>query len=417
MKRILILAATTGYQTRVFEEAARRLGLEVTLATDRCKTLDDPWGDDAIPVRFHKPADAIPVLASAPGRPDGVVAVGDRPTVVAAMAAAEFGLPYHSVEAVTAARNKYEARQRWRAAGLLVPEYFRVGLDYDPPEAARSAVYPCVLKPLGLSGSRGVIRADNEGEFIEAFDRIRALLETRDIRRLQDEADHFIHVETFIPGREFALEGVVTDGRLHAFAIFDKPDPLDGPYFEETIYVTPSRAPAGAQRAIVETTGRAAHALGLRHGPIHAEMRCNEGGVWMLEVAARPIGGLCSKCLQFEGGASLEEIVLRHALGEDVSEAKLRRSSSGVMMIPIPRNGIYVRVEGTHEAAEVAGIEDVVITAKEGQRLQKLPEGATYLGFIFAAADTPESVERALREAHARLRFEIAATLDVMPPA
>jgi biotin carboxylase len=278
MKRILIVAATTGYQTRVFESAARDMGIKVILATDRCDHLEDPWGDNAVPVRFHKPADALPLLQRME-RPDGVIAVGDRPTVVAAMAADMFGLPYHSVEAVEICRNKFAAHEQFRRGGLPVADYFRVPITNDPTEAARSARYPCVLKPLGLSASRGVIRANDEIEFLEAFERIRALLRTSDIRRLQDEGDGYIQVESFIPGKEFALEGLVTAGNLQVLAIFDKPDPLDGPFFEETIYVTPSREPNAVQEAIIAATRTAIRAAGLTHGPVHAEMRVNEDGV------------------------------------------------------------------------------------------------------------------------------------------
>jgi biotin carboxylase len=316
--------------------------------------------------------------------------------------------------AVQACRSKYEARKLWRTAGLLIPKYFRVPLTSGSAEAARRTPYPCVLKPLGLSASRGVIRANNEIEFIEAFDRIRWILSTPDIRRHYDETDQFIQVEAYIPGSEFAIEGLITAGRLRMLAIFDKPDPLDGPYFEETIYVTPSRQPQSVQKALAGATERAIEALGLRHGPVHAEMRYNDRGVWMLEVAARPIGGLCSRSMRFTGGASLEELLIRHALGEDVSRAEREPRASGVMMIPIPENGNYAGVEGLSEAERVAGVDQVVITAKEGQRLLRLPEGASYLGFIFAAGDTADAVEQSLRQAHACLRFDIAKELKVM---
>jgi biotin carboxylase len=410
-KRILIVAATTGYQTRSFESAAREMDLEVILATDRCHELDNPWGDNAVPIRFEQPHEAPSILSEHP-RPDGVIAVGDRPTVIAAIIAKALGLPYHPVEAVEICRNKHAARERFRAAGLLVPEYFRVPVTFEPAEAARSASYPCVLKPLGLSGSRGVIRADDDTEFVEAFHRIRALLETPDICRLQDETDRYIQIETFIPGVEFAVEGLVTAGELQVLALFDKPDPLDGPFFEESIYVTPSRASQAILDDIVETTRKAVRALGLTHGPVHAEMRHKEKGTWMLEVAARPIGGLCSQCLRLDRGVSLEQLILKHALGENVRGFQRETGASGVMMIPIPENGIYLGVSGTEHASAVTGVDSVIITAKHGQRLRQLPEGASYLGFIFARGDEPQEVESALREAHGKLRFEIARELD-----
>ena len=415
MKRLLIVAATTGYQTRSFENAARGMGLEVVLATDRCHQLEDPWGDKALAVRFEDPEAAVKTLLGH-GRPDAIVAVGDRPTLIAALAAKEFGLPYHSVEAVEVCRNKHAARERFRTAGLPAPDYFRVPITSEAGAIAKSAKYPCVLKPLGLTGSRGVIRADEELQFVSAFQRIRKMLELPDIRRLQDAQDDFIQVETFIPGTEYAVEGLVTDGELQVLAVFDKPDPLDGPFFEETLYVTPSRNTPDALESIVVTTRQAVKALGLTHGPVHAEMRYNDRGVWMLEVAARPIGGLCSQSLRFEDDRSLEHVVIRHALGEDVSNIRREPCASGVMMIPIPDNGIYWGVRGIDEARAVKDIADIAITATEGQRLLKLPEGASYLGFIFARAQTPSSVEQTLRAAHHKLQFEIAKELEVMRP-
>jgi biotin carboxylase len=388
-KRILLFAATTGYQVHSFAEAAERLGCELVLATDRCHVLDDPWGDQAIAARTEDPAGRGPF--------DGVLAVGDDPAVEAAQAAERLGLRFSPPDAVLAAKNKFLSRERFAAAGLLVPGY---RLNAPPLR------YPCVLKPAGLSASRGVIRADNPEQFAAAYARIRKLAGHAD--------DPSIQVEDFIPGREFALEGLVTRGRLQMIALFDKPDPLDGPFFEETIYVTPSRAPAETQRAMVETTQRAIAALGLTDGPIHAEMRMNDRGVWMLEVAARPIGGLCSRVVRFASGETLEEILLRHAAGGDVSEARLAPGGHAVMMIPIPRAGVYRSVEGLERARSVAGIEDVVIAAKEGQMMLPLPEGASYLGFIFARAESPEEAEKAVRESHAGLRFEFATALPVV---
>ena len=411
--RLLIVAATTGYQTRMFAEAAHRLEIEPALATDRCHILEDPWGDRAIPIRFDDVDSSVDAIAqeSLDGPFNGIVAVADRPTAIAARVAARLGISFHSPEAVAACRNKNLARTIFQSAGLLTPHFSRFDGKGDAPRYNR---FPCVLKPLGLSASRGVIRANNRAEFTAAFERIRDLLNRPDIAALQEDQDRYIQVEDFIDGLEFAVEGLVTRGKLQPLAIFDKPDPLDGPYFEETLYVTPSRESAETQRAIVETTESAVRALGLTHGPIHAEMRVNSQGVWMLEVAARPIGGLCARALRFDGGVSLEELIIRHAVGEDVTGAELADAASGVMMIPIPKAGIYEGVEGVDEARAVAGIEDVAITAKQGQRMERLPEGASYLGFIFALGQFPDQVEYALREAHAKLRFEIATVLRIV---
>ncbi|MEP6536758.1 MAG: ATP-grasp domain-containing protein [Bryobacteraceae bacterium] len=405
-KRLLLLAATTGYQTQMFAEAASALGLNVVMATDRCHVLNDPWGDHAVPVRFEQPENAAIELSRLSPPIDALVAIGDRPTTIAALTAQRLGIPYHSIEAVEASRNKFLARERFGAAGLPVPRFVRVPLE----RPSNPIGYPCVLKPLGLSGSRGVVRANSEAEFVEAFARIRAILQNPEILRLAERQDRYIQVEEFVEGREFALEGIVTAGRLQTLAIFDKPDPLDGPYFEETIYVTPSREPD--QQRLIDATQRAITGLGLTHGPIHAEMRLNHAGVWMLEVAARPIGGLCARALRFDGGAvSLEELILRHALGEDVGGLRREGAASGVMMIPIPQSGIYRGVQGVAKAAAIA---EVVITAKEGQHLLRLPEGSSYLGFLFSRRSTPGEVEDDLRRAHAELQFDIARHLAVV---
>jgi len=402
--RLLLFASTTGYQIRVFADAARRMAIDLTLATDRCHVMEDPWGDRALAVKFDHLAESVESLRGT--HFDGVAAVGDAPAVLAAAAAEALGLPFHPLAAAEACHDKFLARQAYRAAGLRVPEFFRVPLSSLPDEAAARAPYPCVLKPVGLSASRGVIRANDHAEFVGAFRRIRAIL----------AGEGWLQVESYIAGREFAVEGLVTNGDLQPLAIFDKPDPLEGPFFEETIYVTPSRAPADVQKSLIGTVRAAVRALGLRHGPVHAELRYNSEGAWMLEAAARPIGGLCARALRFDGGAPLEELILRHALGADVSGVRREERASGVMMIPIPRDGVYQGVEGIERARAVAGIEDVVITAQEGQRLIPLPEGASYLGFIFARAELPSEAEAALRRSHAELRFELATALETFRP-
>jgi len=406
MPRLVLFAATTGYQIRVFADAARRLGVDLTLATDRCHVLEDPWGDHAIPVRF---GDVAASLENLRGRQfDAVAAVGDEPAVLAAEAARELGIPFHPPAAVRACHDKHAARQLFAAAGLPVPQFFRVPLRSAPADAARSAPYPCVLKPLSLSASRGVIRAGSPNEFVAAFGRIK--------RMLGAAADEYLQVESYIPGREFAVEGIVTHGAVRVLAIFDKPDPLEGPFFEETIYATPSRESGARQAAVRQAVERAVRALGLDHGPFHAELRFNESGAWMLEVAARPIGGLCSKALRFGDGMPLEELLVRHAIGEDVSGLRLADGASGVMMIPIPRGGVYEDVTGLDGARAIEGVDDVIVTAKPGQMLLPLPEGGSYLGFIFARGADPETVERALRRAHAKLSFRIATALPTLPP-
>jgi biotin carboxylase len=397
--RVLLVAATTGYQVHSFSEAASRLGIELVLATDRCHLLENPWGDDAIPVRFNAAESGIDGIA-ARGPFDGILAVGDDPALAAAQIAESLRLRFSPPDAVRAAKDKFLARERFRDAGLLVPRFEIIS---DPHDAAQNATYPVVLKPTSMSASRGVIRADNPRQFLSAFDRIRKIA-----------GDHSaIQLETFIPGREFALEGILTAGHLQTLALFDKPDPLDGPFFEETIYTTPSRESYEVQESIRNTTQRAIYALGLTDGPIHAEMRVNDRGVWMLEVAARPIGGLCSRVLQFSGGASLEQALLEHAINRE-PDPKLAPGGHGVMMIPIPSRGVYSGVDGLEQARAVPSIENIIITAKVGQELIPLPEGASYLGFIFARANHPAEAENALRRAHDCLRFILNPALTVV---
>ena len=417
MKRVLIVATTTGYQTRSFGEAAERLRVALVFATDRCHQIDDPWRDAAVPIRFHEEDSSVQALLDvARVEPiHGIIAVGDRPTRIAALAAEALSLPGHPPRAADISRNKLAMRECLSAAGLAAPWFRPVSLDVRPEALARELSFPCVVKPLALSGSRGVIRANDPEEFVEAFNRLCRLLAEKSIRAMRDPANDTIIVEAFVPGQEFALEGLVEQGRLRSLALFDKPDPLDGPVFEETIYVTPSSLPLQVQQQVHDMVARAIGAMGLRHGPIHAECRVHEDAVVVLEVAARPIGGLCAKALRFQNGAgdttSLEELLLRHALGEPTEHLSRESAASGVMMVPIPGRGIYRRVDGVDIARVVPGIDEVRITAKPDQVLVPLPEGASYLGFIFARQDTPTAVVRALRLAHGKLRFVIEKEL------
>jgi biotin carboxylase len=416
VKRVLLVAATTGYQIRSFGEAAEALGVRVVFASDRCDQLDDPWWDQAIPVRFHEEARSIDaVRAACSAAPsDGIVAVGDRPAILAAHIARALGLPGHPPEAAAISRNKLATREALQSAGLPTPAFFAVASDVEPGSLASRVRYPAVVKPLALSGSRGVVRVNTAGELAAAFDRLRRLLAARDVRLERDAAHEHVLVESFVCGTEYAVEGLLDHGTLQTLAVIDKPDPLDGPFFEETIYRMPSVAPPAIRARIVDAVRAACSAIGLRHGPVHAECRVDASRVYVLEVAARPIGGLCSRALRFGEHRSLEEVLLRHAIGEDVSSYRREARASGVMMIPIPRRGIFRRVGGMEDARRVAGIEDIRITARPDTMLVPLPEGKSYLGFIFARGDDPHGVDRALRDAHARLEFVVERELAVL---
>jgi biotin carboxylase len=425
MPRVLLLTSTTGYQAAAFREAATRLAIPLVLGSDRCHQLEDPWRDGALAVRFEQPEESARIIAdSAKRNPlDAIVALGDLPAVTAAHAAALLRLPFHSPQAATAARSKFLSREKYRVAGLRQPWFLRVPAALEPAEAMRLVLgknarpFPCVLKPLVLSGSRGVISADDDTSFAAAFRRIQTLLQIPDIRKMRDpEAEHIL-VEQFIAGAEVAVEAIVTRGEPQVLAIFEKPDPLNGPYFEETIYVTPPRLSQSDQQSIANELRRAVAALGSMHGPVHAELRVTPAGPVVLEIAARPIGGLCARALRFVHGervSSLEELILRHALGEDVSRIARETQAAGVMMIPIPGPGYFEGVDGVQAAAAVAGVESIEITAKLRQKLVPLPEGASYLGFIFARAASADAVERALRSAHDKLQFHISPELTVL---
>ena len=409
MDRLLLLLPTTTYRTEDFIDAARTLGVDLVCASEKPSTFEAHAPDHLLTLDFTDPDGAATRVAELSARRPlrAVVGVDDLTTVAAAAIAERLGLRTNAVAAVTAARDKFQMRQCLAAAGVPIPRFRRMALKDDPFLAARGVKFPCVLKPLALSASRGVIRANNVDHFIAAFRRIAALL-ARDDVAVSGDAAQFLLAEEYIPGLEVALEGLLVGGTLHTLALFDKPDPLEGPFFEETIYVTPSRLPAAVQQAIERVAASACTALGLVEGPVHAELRVNDAGPWVLEVAARSIGGLCSRTLRFGTGMTLEEIILRHALGRPIETLVRERRPAGVMMIPIPRAGRLQAVRGKESAESVAGVEDVTLTAHVGQELVPLPEGWQYLGFIFARADTPDAVEAALRDAHARLKFDIA---------
>ncbi|MGC2801185.1 MAG: ATP-grasp domain-containing protein [Candidatus Acidiferrum sp.] len=424
MPRLLIFTAKLGYQTRSFDEAARKLGVDLVFVTDRCHQLEDPWGDRAIPVHFESPDAAASAVLQSVRRQniDGILALGDRPAVAAAYVARGLGILYNHPASVEACRSKLRMREVFREAGLHVPWFKSVSLHPAPEPSLLGISYPCVAKPLSLSAGQGVVRANSREEFIAAASRIQRLLESPETRATREPNLDQILVEEYIPGREVAVEGLLTDGKLRILAIFDKPDPLEGPYFEESIYVTPSRLADAQQREIERSAADAVRALGLSHGPIHAEFRVNEDGVWPLEVAPRPIGGLCARALKFAPDAAsqsigLEELLLRHAIGLPGGDWPREQSASGVMMIPVPKSGVLEKIEGEEAARSVPNITGLEITARLHDYIAAWPEGSSYLGFLFASAQTPAEVEDAIRAAHAKLHFNFTARLPVEHPA
>jgi len=425
-KRLLLLSSKLGYQVRGFAQAAQRLGAQVIMGSDRCRQLDDPWQDGALPLRFEAPEQAAAALLTRlEGEPlDGVLALGDRPILTAAHLARALGLVYNSPEAVANCRSKIRQREVLRAAGLPVPGFFSFALEEDLAGVLPRVRFPCVVKPHVLAASQGVIRANNEEEFVAAVRRNRALLSSPEIQATREHELDRLLVEDYLPGDEVALEGLLSRGRLRVLALFDKPDRLEGPFFEETIYVTPSRLPEETQARIRACAEASVRALGLVHGPLHAEFRVQDGAPWVLEIQPRPIGGLCARALRFglpdrQAGPHrifLEELLVRHALELEGGEWPREEAASGVMMIPVPQSGIFESVGGVEEAKATPGVEEVEITARLHDYVAAWPEGSSYLGFIFAWRDRPEEVEGALREAHGKLRFVFAPRLPVEHP-
>jgi biotin carboxylase len=410
--RILLLLPTTTYRTHDFMEAARRLGVETVVGSDQKQMLEDAAPGKTVTLELSDSARAAEEIeAFARSFPiDAIVPTDESTAETAAVAAGRLGLRHNPPEAARAARYKDVLRAKLTAAGVRTPAFRLLPATADPEEAAGSVVYPCVVKPTFLSASRGVIRANDPREFAQIVSRIRLLLTEPDVASKSSESIHHLLVEEYVPGAEVAVEGLLTGGRLKVLAMFDKPDPLEGPFFEETIYVTPSRLPGHAQTEIEKVVADGARAIGLVEGPIHAELRVNERGAWLIELAARSIGGLCSRTLRFGAGLSLEELILMHARGDSVEDLDRERRPAGVMMLPVPEAGILREISGVDEARKVPGIEEVTITIPVGQEVLPLPEGSRYLGFIFARGDSPEFVEASLRIAFAALHVTIEET-------
>jgi len=407
----VLLLPKTGYRNDDFLAAARKLGVEVIHASDVCHQLAARWEEMPLALRARDAAAAAEELAGAVRhrKPAAVIGVDDSTALVAALASEKLGLPHNPPAAVAAARNKAQSREKLRAAGLPAPRFSVVPLGAEPDWNR----FPCVVKPLVLSASRGVIRANSPAELEAALARVAAMLRSPEVAQRRDPDLGRILIEEFIPGPEVALEGLLAGGRLHLLALFDKPDPLDGPFFEETLYVTPSRHPAPLQDSVAREAAAGCAALGLVDGPVHAELRLSPEGPRVMEIAARSIGGLCGRALRFGVGVTLEELVLRHALGRLPEPPPREGAAAGVLMLPIEKRGVLEEVRGIDDARRVPLVEEVVITAHLREELVPLPEGASYLGFAFARGATPAAVESALREAGAKIEAVVTPRLPV----
>ncbi len=389
------------YRGEAFLEAAHKVGVSLTVAGDAPPDFLEPSLDSFLTLDLYSPNTAVQtVLEFDKTSPiDVVLGVNDHTAILASTLSVALGLSANSVDSVRAASNKQMMRSLLRKAGLPCPNFVVVKFDENPADVVQQVTFPCVLKPLTLSGSCGVIRADDWESFQSAFIRIGNLL-TAISRPDQDVASWQILIEDFIPGIEVALEGLLAKNVFHPLTLFDKPDPLNGPYFEETLYVTPSRLPPETQERTIESLAKAARAIGLREGPVHGELRIHGQNIWVIEVAARSIGGKCSRMLEFGTGRSLEELILLHALGQELPSLHLTRRAGGVMMIPILQEGMLERVDGQEAARHVLGVEELDITMQSGDHLTPLPEGKRYLGFILARGARPEEVEETLRESY-----------------
>ena len=396
MPRVLLLLPTKTYRAKDFLAAAGRLGVDVVVGSERRQAMADAMGDRAIVVPLGNVDAAVDIIVALHDRLslDAVVAVDDQGVAVAAAASARLGLAHNPVDAVAATRDKAVLRARLAAAAVAQPNYGLVAPGQSVAAAAAQVGYPCVVKPVSRSGSQGVIRVDDDVQAVAAVDRVRAI-----VGPLEP-----VLVEGFVVGAEVAVEGLLVAGALQVLAVFDKPDPLDGPFFEETIYVTPSCQPALVQVSLAATVASAAAALGLREGPVHAELRVGaDGRPVVIEVAARSIGGLCSRALRFGPGISLEEVIVRHAVGAGLDGLRREAQASGVMMLPIRAAGVLVKVSGQAEALAVDGVVGLEISIPTGRPVVPLPEGDRYLGFVFARGPTPADVALALRRAEAAL--------------
>jgi biotin carboxylase len=399
---------TTSYKAAAFLEAAAALSVEVVVGTDRRQALEAASPGHTLAFDLADTAASLHAIRREAVRTPfaAVLGVDDETTLLASEASRALGLPHNAPDAIRATRDKHVMRERLAAAGRPGPRFRLVSRAADPAQIAGEVDYPCVLKPVALSAGRGVIRVDDPPGFVAAFARVSSILDDRDAARGLGVTDHVL-VEQFLSGEELALEGLLVGGRLETLALFDKPDPLEGPFFEETLLVTPSRKAPQVVRAVVEEAELGCRALGLEDGPVHAELRLDRGRPWIVEIAARTIGGLCSRALRFGAGVSLEELVLRHALGRSTDHLARERRAVGAMMMPIPRGGILRAVHGVDAARAVPDIEEVHVAIHPGAEVVPLPEGHRYLGFIFARADRPADVEVALRRAHACLSFAI----------
>jgi formate-dependent phosphoribosylglycinamide formyltransferase (GAR transformylase) len=409
--RVMLVLPTETYRATAFLRAAGALGLDVVVASNEAPTLASLMDGRVLTLDLRHPADSGDRAAgfAATWPVHAVIGVDEASVVTAAHVAERLDIVRRNpTDSVEATRDKRLLRRRLSGAGIPQPRFVDLDIDAGESElenAIQRVGLPCVVKPVDLAASRGVIRADSRTEVIAAFRRVGEMLRAICV----DGSTPPVLIEEYVDGVEVAVEGLVRDGVVDLIALFDKPDPLRGPFFEETLYVAPSRLDAAAQGEVVEAVQGAVAALGLRDGPIHAEVRLAATGCVVIEVAARSIGGLCAQIIRLncddqpDVERSLEEVILRHACGLPLGAIRLAGGACGVFMLPIRTAGVLQRVTGLEDATAEPGITGVTMSVPLGERVTPLPEGDRYLGFIFARGETPADVERSLRHAESLL--------------
>lgn len=407
---LLLISPHNSYRLAPYLKAAENIGIHVIVVSQGRHSLVSAVAD-GIHVDFQEIEQAYQQILSAVKGNNILAVIGtdDLTVELASGLSKTLGLVHNDPMANRLTTRKDLSRECLSATDLHIPRFEKRSIRSLIKNPVHGVGYPCVIKPLSLSGSRGVIRANNDRELVNASSRIQSILLQE---QLVGQEKNTVLLEQYIPGYEYAFEGLLTDGKLQCLALFDKPDLMQGPFFEETYYITPSRLDEQVRQQIHHTVQQACDAYGLRQGPVHAEMRIHDDKVWILEIASRTIGGQCARLLKFATGRSLEEIIISHAAGMEVKLANMDQAA-GVLMIPITQQGILRRVEGVLTASKIKYIKDVEISISEGYELTPLPEGFSYLGFIFSKAPDPGKAEDALREAYSKLKVITSPVIRV----
>lgn len=400
-KRLLLISHHNSYRIASYIKAAKNLSLDVTIASQGKHSLVTEVAD-GLHVNFDDTESALKEIIKENNKKPfaGILGSDDQTVELAAQAAKVLHLPHNPPEAAQYSHRKDLARAKLTLADRNVPFHCLLNLTKPIKNQIIDLPLPCVVKPLNMSASRGVIRVDNTEQLKVACERLRPIL--ADSPNIFEQTH--ILIEAYIDGIEIAYEGYLQNKKLNTITIFDKPDQLTGPYFAETIYVTPSSLDNDLQLAIKMEIEKSCKAYGLVTGSIHAECRIDKNNkVWILEIASRTIGGDCARILD-NNNYSLEEMAILLSIGKNITIKKSKKARA-VMMIPIKQKGLLKRVEGLSLANKVKHIDSIDIIINQGHELIPLPEGNQYLGYIFSSADTSEKATEAIRMAYDILTF------------